>query len=201
MITCPSCKHENLEGALICEACSQPLHARRSAPTKTFGDSEVPETLAIPRSELGVAEAKVAPEQLPDDLETPRAVAIPGEVDEFLVSARLVIDLDGDTIEHTIAIQDRIVIGRVDHRTDFLPDLNLARYAAWEKGVSRLHAAINREGDQLFLVDLASTNGTYLNGERLDPREPHLLRDGDRICLGLFELRIYYQYPTSSEGD
>lgn len=49
-------------------------------------------------------------------------------------------------------------------------------------GVSRRHAAIRRlrEGS-LELIDLGSTNGTWVNGARV---ERHLLRDGDRIRLG-----------------
>ena len=198
MITCPSCRYDNMEGALMCEACGKPLHARHSTATKALEDEKaVPDTLSVPVSDLlgniGAAESGA-----------PMGSAGPAilgrEMEEFLVSARLVIPTEGGEVsEHVIAVEDRIVIGRVDHRTDFLPDLNLSRYAAWEKGVSRLHAAVHREGTQLYLVDLASTNGTYVNGERLNPREPHLLADGDTIRLGLFELKIYYQYSAGIE--
>jgi hypothetical protein len=34
------------------------------------------------------------------------------------------------------------------------------------------------------VMDLGSTNGTYVNGQRLRPQEPHLLRAGDRVGVG-----------------
>ncbi len=50
------------------------------------------------------------------------------------------------------------------------------------KRVSREHACIRREGWRTMLEDLGSTNGTYLNTERL--LEPASLRDGDQIKIG-----------------
>ncbi len=49
-------------------------------------------------------------------------------------------------------------------------------------GVSRTHARIFRVNDQVFVEDLQSANGTYLNGERLAMTQQ--LRDGDKITLG-----------------
>jgi hypothetical protein len=50
------------------------------------------------------------------------------------------------------------------------------------KRVSREHARVRREGWRALLEDLDSTNGTYLNGERvLSPTE---LRDRDRVAIG-----------------
>ncbi|MCA9873423.1 MAG: FHA domain-containing protein [Ardenticatenaceae bacterium] len=50
------------------------------------------------------------------------------------------------------------------------------------KRISREHAQIRREGWRVFLEDLGSTNGTYLNNERI--LEPMQLRDGDQIQVG-----------------
>lgn len=49
-------------------------------------------------------------------------------------------------------------------------------------GVSRNHARVFRGGDGIYLEDLESANGTFLNGERLHGR--FQLRDGDKITLG-----------------
>lgn len=48
--------------------------------------------------------------------------------------------------------------------------------------VSRHHAQIEFDGRELWLTDLASTNGTYVNDTRLST--PYRLRDGDRIIMG-----------------
>lgn len=54
---------------------------------------------------------------------------------------------------------------------------------------SSRHARIEVRGGSAVLEDLGSTNGTYLNGERLEG--PQALRSGDEIAIGdtLFEFR------------
>ena len=51
-----------------------------------------------------------------------------------------------------------------------------------DKRSSREHAFIRREGRKVILEDQGSTNGTYLNGERL--LNPVQLRDGDQVRIG-----------------
>lgn len=55
-------------------------------------------------------------------------------------------------------------------------DLVLSHHA-----VSRHHAEIRRQDDGFVIVDTASKNGTYRNGERIERAS---LRDGDRIQMG-----------------
>ncbi|MCU0511444.1 MAG: VWA domain-containing protein [Anaerolineae bacterium] len=50
-----------------------------------------------------------------------------------------------------------------------------------ERGVSRFHCQIRREGDKLILEDLGSTNGTTLRGDRLTG--PHVLSVGDVVYV------------------
>jgi diguanylate cyclase (GGDEF)-like protein len=51
-----------------------------------------------------------------------------------------------------------------------------------EEGVSRHHARIHREGDAVLVEDLASRNGTYVNGERISGTRT--LEEGDKIQVG-----------------
>ncbi len=53
-----------------------------------------------------------------------------------------------------------------------------------ESGASRHHARLERTSQGWQLVDLASTNGTFVNGRKLGAHEPHLLRPQDRIAIG-----------------
>jgi diguanylate cyclase (GGDEF)-like protein len=54
-----------------------------------------------------------------------------------------------------------------------------------EHSVSRHHALIRLNPDGLItLTDLGSTNGTFLNGHRIDPDLPVPLSDGDRVRIG-----------------
>jgi diguanylate cyclase (GGDEF)-like protein len=76
---------------------------------------------------------------------------------------------------------DRTVLGRGD-RTDV---------RIVDDGISREHAAVQREGGKIVLVDLGSTNGTYCNGVRVPRRE---LADGDKISIGAATiLKFTYQ--------
>jgi hypothetical protein len=65
-----------------------------------------------------------------------------------------------------------------------------------EDGVSRHHAGLSRAAGQITVRDLGSTNGTYLNGRRLDASPPQPLRDGDRLRIGSVELRLSCVHET-----
>lgn len=54
--------------------------------------------------------------------------------------------------------------------------------------VSRKHAEIRRQGDELVLTDLDSSNGTFVNGDRL--QAPHTLCAGDTIQVGSTKLTL-----------
>lgn len=67
--------------------------------------------------------------------------------------------------------KDVVAIGRLD-----ACDVALA-----DPGVSRRHAEVHREGDEWVVVDSGSTNGTIVNGKRVNR---HRLKKGDRITVG-----------------
>lgn len=54
--------------------------------------------------------------------------------------------------------------------------------------VSRHHAEIRLDEQGYCLIDLDSTSGTFVNGQRLSPHLPHPLRSGDTIQIGDFLL-------------
>jgi len=72
------------------------------------------------------------------------------------------------------------VIGRKGSEQDDPPDIDLSQ----DESVSRRHAEIRRVGDDYVVVDAGSTNGTRLNGQRLEPGQPTRLHDGDHVTLG-----------------
>jgi len=87
----------------------------------------------------------------------------------------------------------QIILGRYDANNAIHPDVDLEAFGALDKGVSRIHASITRNDDTLVLTDLRSANGTLLNGQRLIPEQPRVLRDGDEIRLGKLVLHIYFR--------
>ena len=60
--------------------------------------------------------------------------------------------------------------------------------------VSREHACVRREGRRAMLEDLGSTNGTFLNDERV--LAPVRLRDGDSVSIG--EVTLVFHDPEST---
>jgi hypothetical protein len=69
----------------------------------------------------------------------------------------------------------RVVLGRSRECDIVMADPN----------VSRRHAELRREGDGWSVVDLGSTNGIKVNGQRVDQAT---LRDGDRVTLGVTDM-------------
>jgi serine phosphatase RsbU (regulator of sigma subunit) len=56
--------------------------------------------------------------------------------------------------------------------------------------VSRYHAQLVQVNNQIMLEDLASGNGSFLNGRQLEKNQPHPLRHNDRIKLGPIKFRF-----------
>ncbi len=95
--------------------------------------------------------------------------------------------------EITLPMKDVLVLGRAANSpSEPGPDVDLTPFNAHERGVSRLHATIQRDSDLLHIVDLKSLNGTYLNGFKLVPQQERLLRWGDEVILGRLKLRLKF---------
>jgi len=94
----------------------------------------------------------------------------------------------------TISPDKRLVFGRSDNDySSSKPDIDLTPFGALEKGVSRRHAIIEPSEDTLMIMDIGSSNGTFLNGQRLMPNQPRVLRDGDEVRLGRLVAHIYFK--------
>ena len=65
-----------------------------------------------------------------------------------------------------------------------------------EVGVSRRHAEIEQSQGVYRLRDLNSTNGTFVNGERLT-KSDLLLDDGDTVSLGTSAVRFKFYWPKA----
>ena len=70
---------------------------------------------------------------------------------------------------------EKMTIGRSPEAEVFLDDVT----------VSRNHALLVRRSDGLFIDDLGSLNGTYVNRRRI---ESHKLEDGDELQVGKYKL-------------
>ena len=85
-----------------------------------------------------------------------------------------------------------LIVGRRSRDYD-KPDVDLTFWGAYHKGVSRNHAKLTREGTQLTLIDLKSSNGTFVNGDQLTPHEPVVVCDNDEVTFGRLATKLLFQ--------
>ena len=81
----------------------------------------------------------------------------------------------GRSGEAFVLAGERMTIGRSPEAEVFLDDVT----------VSRNHALLVRRRDGLYIDDLGSLNGTYVNRHRI---ESHKLQDGDELQVGKYKL-------------
>ena len=141
MISCPSCNHKELTGALFCSKCGSQL---------VF--SEESNTSAIEPSLIESHSANAIPE-----FPTPPADAADSQVALLILSNGAMFHIKG---------QDEFTLGRSTKGQTIIPDIDLSPYNAYEAGVSRLHANINVLNSKVTIHDLGSANGTRLNGDQ-----------------------------------
>ncbi len=77
--------------------------------------------------------------------------------------------------ENIIINKPKFVLGKDEAHVDYCIKKNGA--------ISRQHAAINVMQDGVYVEDLGSTNGTFVNGNRLNASTPRMLNNGDVIKM------------------
>lgn len=166
MKPCPNCGHINRVGFVFCEDCGKNLANALNAtlPTK----------------------------KIPNDTNDESAKATWGSA-RFGENSQVILHIRDAAAPLKLAAAPRLTIGRSDAGSPTKPHIDFAPYGALDKGVSRTHAAIELSEDTLTLVDIGSANGTFLNGQRLVPNQPRVLRDGDEIRLGKLIAHIYFE--------
>lgn len=165
MIQCPQCGKQFEDGTQICTCGALLVDMGTMVATRSLDNSQ------------------------PEDPDETYGTA------QFTMRTRLVLHIEGkdDPLALAAAEIERIILGRTDPSTGYLPDINLTPYDALEKGVSRRHAAIVYANRALRLYDLDSANGTYVNGNRLAAQKPRILRDGDDIRLGQLGIQVAFE--------
>jgi hypothetical protein len=90
-----------------------------------------------------------------------------------------------------------IIVGRSSSGSAIAPDVDLKDRQAADLGVSRMHLALRYDPDQkaILVSDLGSANGTYINGQRVLPKEVRALRHGDELRLGRLMLIVSFRHP------
>lgn len=163
MINCPNCHHEEINGAIYCSECGAPLVNMDRIQTHLIG-------------EKGDTEEFVKKYSGP--LEEPQN----SPISILLIESGQMLHLAG-RIEYSL--------GRSLEDQPILPDVDLSPYDAYTMGVSRLHAVLKWIDQNTYIMDLGSSNGTRINGEKILPKIDFPVKHGDIITLGRLKFRLF----------
>lgn len=164
MIICSNCQHENVSGTLFCVECGAQLNGTETLTTQA-----------------------ITQDQIVDDLQKASATSEPpSSPANSWLSLHL---MDSGKIL-PLATRNEFTMGRLSEGQPIMPDIDLTPYQAYASGVSRLHAVVKREAERVVIMDLGSSNGTYLNGRRLNPHTEEVLKHGDVVALGKLKIQV-----------
>ena len=129
---------------------------------------------------LPVTEDLIEQRKLPADMQAQVALsAVPSGSAGGEATPRLLISRHGTLIAEVDVSQPRIMIGRSPHN-----DVTIE-----SKFASRHHALLVCNGSSTLLMDLNSTNGTFVNSRRVSN---HVMRHDDVISLGSFRVKFVH---------
>jgi pSer/pThr/pTyr-binding forkhead associated (FHA) protein len=99
-----------------------------------------------------------------------------------------------------VEVKGLIVVGRHDPNGDIKADLDLSPYNAGTFGVSRQHVILIPTDEGPCIIDLNSTNGTWINGLYLEPGRRYRLRTNDKVELGSLKLLVRVMAPAEQQS-
>ena len=177
---CPSCKTKNPPALFECMNCEADLTGIKITDEETekmIADNAIEQSETVSNKMVRVCEcgAKNAPnarkcsscdEDISDITPTPDTENETKEERSFVLSS-----LDG-RYAYTITADD-VTIGR---------ESTMSEYLSVKSYVSRSHARVTKENNELYIENLSNTNFTYVNNKKIT--EKTVLQDGDEIGLG-----------------
>ncbi len=163
-IFCPVCKFKNPPDAQVCIYCKSPLPDQHS---RTTAETGVKESKLLHKVEDLIEKAKV-PSQGISIFLLDNASPIAVLNDEQFVLGRAMEDFG-----------ERII--------DLIP------HGGFDLGVSRKHCLIQKNGASYEVIDLDSTNGTWIEEQRLVPNKVYSLPSGSLLRLGRMRVVVIYQ--------
>lgn len=93
----------------------------------------------------------------------------------------------GTTLTNT---KKEVFVGRNQAECDIVVD---------NKNASNRHMRFTFSNGKWIVEDLHSTNGTWINGERILPMQPTVLNSGDRICVALSSVFYFQEKPAEDK--
>ena len=166
MIKCTFCHGMNVDNTIFCDGCGTFLL-----------DTDEPET-----DQLKKKNEKTKIGSATGTLQMPLGNGLEP------LNVRLKIENGAREIEARL---DRsLYLGRLDPLSDNYPEIDLTEVGGIEKGVSRRHAKLLTQNEDLIIEDLGSINGTFINGQKLAPYSAEIIQDGDLVHLGELLIQV-----------
>lgn len=170
---CPVCKNKNDIDAINCRHCGASLENMLSDGAPITRHTDIQSQGGDGAGELAVGEAMIPTHGIAIYIEGVANPVFSYANDEFVIG-RKVADTAG-------AIFDLSPLG------------------GYHLGVSRRHAIVRRVDHGYELIDLGSSNGTWLNDERLVPHRPYPLASGSQVRLARMRVYVLYRSPVETK--
>jgi pSer/pThr/pTyr-binding forkhead associated (FHA) protein len=163
MIKCSNCSNQEIDGSLFCSKCGMSLM-----------DDAVTHSIKTEQMQDITSQLGGKPGWIPEPVGS-------GSISIHILESGKIIPLTNRT---------EFTLGRVSDEQPIMPDVDLGPYKAYESGVSRLHAVLKQIGESTIIMDLGSSNGTYVNGRRIPANQECPLNHGDIIALGKLKIQV-----------
>lgn len=173
MIVCPNCHHKELPGALFCSECGARLISLDYLTTQSIKKTN---TDNLDETILDDSKDSISPN---GDIFSKQAIS--SDLALYLIEAKQTLQLAG---------RSEFTLGRVAEGQPILPDVDLSPFDAYAQGVSRLHAALKLNKNRVAIMDLGSSNGTRVNGQKIVPHVDYPIGHNDQIALGKLRIQV-----------
>lgn len=161
MIICPFCQAEQVDNTIYCNECGHYLLSKADKrKTEHYDRDDIHSTFNLPTQ--------------------PKSSLPPALTGPVVIQLKII----SNQREVQLALDKKLLFGRIDPALGVFPDIDLTVDGSLAKSVSRRHATVSRQDDKIVVEDLGSVNGTFINGQRLDPYVPNSINDGDILQLG-----------------
>ena len=173
MIICPNCQHKELPGALFCSECGARLISLDYLTTQSIKKGNTDNL------DQKFVEDQISLTDLPEEVLSKETGS--ADLVLYLIEAKQTLQLAG---------RNEYTLGRVAEGQPILPDVDLSPFDAYAQGVSRLHAALKINKNRVAIMDLGSSNGTRVNGQKIVPHVDYPINHNDQIALGKLRIQI-----------
>jgi pSer/pThr/pTyr-binding forkhead associated (FHA) protein len=168
MILCPNCHNKELPGAYFCSECGTQLMALEFMNTRMINKP--------PEGGLGSDSGSNAfPTRKVTQKQKDPSISL------HLVESGKVIHLS-DKKDFTL--------GRAVEGQSILPDVDLSAFEAFSLGVSRMHVSLRIMNGDVYVMDLGSSNGTKINGQKIVSHVEYSISHGDLVTLGRLKVQM-----------